>query len=128
MTMFDFPDFSEIYDSYHNGHKIYTYNQLIKTHPKYKTNAYMFINSDDYDKFVIGKELESPNLWFTTKTTLQSIQINNMEKDDVLYVVSVGLCENAHFNKSPENIITTNKIIVKEIKQAKVVKKFIVLD
>lgn len=51
-----------------------------------------------------------------------------MEKDDVLYVVKVGLCENAYFNKSPENIITTNKIIVKEIKQAKVVSQFIVFN
>lgn len=125
--MFNLPDFNEIYDSYINGHKFYTYDKLIKKYPNVENDAYMFADEDDYSNFVIDKEYVSENLWFTTKDVLKTIKINNMEKNEVLYIVKVEPCKDAYFNRSPEHIIKTNKIIIREIKQVKVVKKFIVL-
>jgi hypothetical protein len=131
--MLNIPNFNEIYNSYHNGHKFYTYDQLIKKYPDIENNAYMFINEDSYkNDFVIGKEYDNTNtdtnLWFTTKDVLETIKINNMKKMKLLYVAQIELCKNAYFNRSPKHIITTNKIIIREIKQVKVVKKFIVFD
>ncbi len=70
--MLNLPDFNEIYNSYHNKHKFYTYYELIKKYPDIENNAYMFINEDSYkNEFVIGKEYDNTNtdtdLWFTTK-------------------------------------------------------------
>jgi len=131
--MFNLPDFNSIYNSYHNGHKFYTYDKLIKKYPDIENNSYMFISGDAHkNKFVIGEVYDNGNddgsLWFTTKDILERIKINNIKKNDILYVGHVELCKDAYFNKSPQNTITTNKIIIREIKPVKVVKKFIVFD
>ena len=127
--MLNLPDFNEMYDSYIHGHKIYTYDELIRKYSDMKHNSYMFIPGDRHkDEFVIGEEYENRSLWFTTKNVLQTIKINNMDKGDVLYVAKVELCKNAYFNRSPRHIITTNKVIIREIKQVSVVKKRIVFN
>lgn len=127
--MLNLPNFNEIYNSYHNKHKFYTYKQLTKKYPDIENNAYMFINEDDYkNKIVIGEEYENNSVWFTTKDVLQNIKINNMDKNDILYVGKVELCKDVYFNVSPRHIITTNKIIIKEITQVELVNKFIVFN
>lgn len=79
--MLNLPNFDEIYNSYHNRHKFYTYEQLTKKYLGIENNAYMFINEDDYkNTFVIGQEHNNTHLWFTTKDILQTIQINNIKK------------------------------------------------
>ena len=120
-------DFNDVYNSYLNKHKFYTYDKLIQKYPDIENDAFMIIDSQK-NKCVIGDEYEDTNLWFTTKNVLETIKINNMEKHDVLYVAKVDLCKDTYFNRSPKHIITTNKIIIREIKQVRVVKKFIVFD
>ena len=127
--MLNLHNFDEIYNSYHNRHKFYTYEQLTKKYPDIENNAYMFINEDDYkNTFVICQQHDNTHLWFTTKDILQTIQINNIKKNEVLYVAKVELCKDVYFNRSPQGIITTDKIIIREITPVKVVKKFIVFD
>jgi hypothetical protein len=100
----------------------------MKKYPEFENNAYMFVNEDSKDKFVIGEKYVDDSLWFTTKDVLQTIEINNKKKNEALYMVKVELCKDAHFNRSPQNIVTTNKIIMVEMKLVKVVKKLIVFD
>ena len=128
IKMLNLPNFNEIYNSYHNQHKFYTHDELMKKYPEFENNAYMFVNEDSKDKFVIGEKYVDDSLWFTTKDVLQTIEINNKKKNEALYMVKVELCKDAHFNRSPQNIVTTNKIIMVEMKLVKVVKKLIVFD
>jgi hypothetical protein len=54
--MLNLPNLDKIYNSYHNQHKFYTYDQLIKKYPDIENNAYMFMDEDSYkNKFVIGE-------------------------------------------------------------------------
>lgn len=49
-----------------------------------------------------------------------------MEKNDILYVAKVDLCKDAYFYKSSKDIMTTNKLLIKEIIAVQVINNFIV--